>query len=38
MDLKAAAEVLELTTEAVRKRAKRGTLNFGTGPDSRLYG
>src|SRR5215210_5876064 len=37
LDLKEAAEALGLTSEAVRKRAKRGTLPSDTGPDGRLY-
>ena len=36
VDLKDAAEILD-TTEAVRKRAKRGTLLSTTGEDGRLY-
>ena len=35
--LKDAAEILNTTTEAVRKRAKRGTLISTTGEDGRLY-
>jgi hypothetical protein len=35
--LKDAAEVLDTTTEAVRKRAKRGTLESTAGEDGRLY-
>jgi hypothetical protein len=37
LDLKAAAEALGVTSEAVRKRAKRGTLPSETGEDGRLY-
>ncbi len=37
VDLKEAAELLDSTTEALRKRAKRGTLDFETGEDGRLY-
>ena len=37
VDLKAAAEILDTTTEAVRKRAKSGTLPSTTGEDGRLY-
>ena len=35
--LKTAAEIMGTTTEAVRKRAKRGTLASETGEDGRLY-
>ena len=37
MDLKTAADIMGTTTEALRKRAKRGTLPFETGEDGRLY-
>src|ERR671933_1879830 len=37
LDLKEAAEALGVTSEAVRKRAKRGTLPSDTGPDGRVY-
>jgi hypothetical protein len=37
VDLKTAADVMSTTTEAVRKRAKRGTLPSETGEDGRLY-
>ena len=37
VDLKDAAEILDTTTEAVRKRAKRGTLASEAGEDGRLY-
>ena len=37
VDLRDAAEILDTTTEAVRKRAKRGTLPSTTGEDGRLY-
>ena len=37
VDLKTAADVMSTTTEAVRKRAKRGTLPSETGDDGRLY-
>ena len=37
VDLKDAAEILDTTTEAIRKRAKRGTLPSTTGEDGRLY-
>ena len=37
MDLKDAAEILGTTTEAVRKRAKSGTLPTTTGENGRLY-
>ena len=37
VDLKDAAEILDTTTEAVRKRAKRGTLPSTTGENGRLY-
>lgn len=37
LDLKDAAEALGVTSEAVRKRAKRGTLPSETGPDGRMY-
>jgi hypothetical protein len=37
VDLKEAAEVLGSTTEALRKRAKRGTLDSETGEDGKLY-
>ena len=37
VDLKDAAEILDTTTEAVRKRAKRGTLPSTIGEDGRLY-
>jgi hypothetical protein len=37
VDLKTAAELLGSTTEAVRKRAKRGTIDSETGEDGRIY-
>jgi hypothetical protein len=37
VDLKDAAKILDTTTEAVRKRAKRGTLLSTTGEYGRLY-
>ncbi len=37
LDLKEAAETLGVTSEAIRKRAKRGTLPSETGEDGRLY-
>jgi hypothetical protein len=37
MDLKEAAEVLGVTSDAVRKRAKRGTIPSETGLDGLLY-
>ena len=37
LDLKAAALELGITSEAVRRRAKRGTLPSETGEDGRLY-
>ena len=37
VSLKEAAELLDTTTEAVRKRAKRGTLDSETGDDGLLY-
>jgi len=37
VDLKDAAEILGTTTEAVRKRAKSGTLPTTTGENGRLY-
>ena len=37
LDLKEAAEALGVTSEAVRTRAKRGTLPSETGPDGRMY-
>ena len=37
VDLKTAAEIMSTTTEALRKRAKRGTLPSETGEDGRLY-
>ena len=37
LDLKAAAAELGITSEAVRRRAKRGTLASETGEDGRLY-
>src|SRR3954447_11752964 len=37
VDLKEAAEVLGSTTEALRKRAKRGTLDSETGEDGKVY-
>lgn len=37
MDLKEAAAELGITSEAVRRRAKRGTLASETGEDGRLY-
>ena len=37
VDLKTAADIMGTTTEALRKRAKRGTLPFETGEDGRLY-
>lgn len=37
VDLREAAELLGSTTEAIRKRAKRGTLDSETDEDGRLY-
>jgi hypothetical protein len=37
LDLKAAASALGVTSEAVRRRAKRGTLASEKGPDGKLY-
>jgi hypothetical protein len=37
VDLKEAAEILGSTTEALRKRAKRGTLDSETGEDGKVY-
>jgi hypothetical protein len=37
VDLKEAAEIFDTTTEAIRKRAKRGTLDSETGEDGRVY-
>ncbi len=37
MNLGEAAEALDITREAVRRRAKRGTLPSETGEDGRLY-
>src|SRR5829696_2623332 len=37
VDLKTAADIMSTTTEALRKRAKRGTLPSETGEDGRLY-
>ena len=37
VDLEYAVELLDTTMEAVRKRAKRGTLLSPTGEDGRLY-
>src|SRR5215213_5784149 len=37
VDLKEAAEILGSTTEALRKRAKRGTLASETGDDGKMY-
>ena len=37
VDLKEAAELLDSTTEALRKTAKRGTLDSETGEDGWLY-
>jgi len=37
VDLKEAAEILGSTTEALRKRAKRGTLDSETGDDGKVY-
>ena len=37
LDLKAAAAELGITSEAVRRRAKRGTLASETGEDGKLY-
>src|SRR5215212_9140829 len=37
MNLKEAAEVLGSTSEAIRKRAKRGTIPSETGDDGMLY-
>jgi hypothetical protein len=37
VDLKEAAELLGSTSEAIRKRAKRGTLESETGEDGKVY-
>ncbi len=37
VDLQAAAEMLGITSDAVRKRAKRGNLDYETGADGKLY-
>jgi hypothetical protein len=37
VDLREAAELLGTTSEAIRKRAKRGTLDSEPGEDGRLY-
>jgi hypothetical protein len=37
VDLKEAAELLDTTSEAIRKRAKRGTIPFEVGNDGKLY-
>ena len=37
VDLKEAAELLGSTSEAIRKRAKRGTLASETGEDGKMY-
>ncbi len=37
VDLQKAAEILGISSDAVRKRAKRGTLEHETGADGRLY-
>jgi hypothetical protein len=37
VDLREAAELLGTTSEAIRKRAKRGTLDSETSEDGRLY-
>ncbi len=37
VDLQEAAEILGISSDAVRKRAKRGTLEHETGPDGKLY-
>jgi hypothetical protein len=37
VDLQEAAEILGISSDAVRKRAKRGTLDHETGADGKLY-
>ncbi len=37
VDLQTAAELLGISSDAVRKRAKRGTMAYETGADGRLY-
>ena len=37
VDLQEAAEILGISSDAVRKRAKRGTLDHETGEDGKLY-
>ena len=37
VDLQTAAEVLGISSDAVRKRAKRGTIPYETGVDGKLY-
>ena len=37
VDLQEAAELLGITSDAVRKRAKRGTMPYETGADGKLY-
>src|SRR5829696_4185285 len=37
VDLQEAAEILGISSDAVRKRAKRGTLAHETGSDGKLY-
>jgi hypothetical protein len=37
VDLQTAAEVLGISSDAVRKRAKRGTIPYETGADGKLY-
>jgi hypothetical protein len=37
VDLREAAEILNLSVDAVRKRVKRGTLESERGPDGKVY-
>ncbi len=37
VDLQTAAQLLSISSDAVRKRAKRGTIDYETGEDGRLY-
>ncbi len=37
VDLQTAAELLDISSDAVRKRAKRGTIPYETGVDGKLY-
>ncbi len=37
VDLRTAAELLGISSDAVRKRAKRGTIPYETGVDGKLY-